>query len=80
MALMVKNSTGNFIEKLLKEEKKLKITVSIVAETEVRLSKDIPINKNKQKVILKPSSTHNLSKDLQLFYYVLSFYFLKVIT
>ena len=80
MALMVKNSTGNFIEKLLKEEKKLKITVSIVAETEVRLSKDIPINKNKQKVILKPSSTHNLSKDLQLFNYVLSFYFLKVIT
>ena len=80
MALMVKNSTGNFIEKLLKEENKLKITVSIVAETEVRLSKDIPINKNKQKVILKPSSTHNLSKDLQLFYYVLSFYFLKVIT
>ena len=80
MALMVKNSTGNFIEKLLKEENKLKITVSIVAETEVRLSKDIPINKNKQKIILKPSSTHNLSKDLKLFIFVLSFYFLKVIT
>ena len=80
MALMVKNSTGVFIEKLLKEEKKLKITVSIVAETEVKLSKDKPINKNKHKVVVKPSSAHNLSKDLQLFTCILSFYFLKLIT
>ena len=81
MALMVKKSTGIFIEKLMKEEKNLKITISIVAESEVLLSKDKPLNRNKKPniVVCEPSSAHNLNKDLQHLVIILLFYFLMVI-